>query len=84
MFEKALKIEKGQQWSIPDTKTVDKDAICPINEIASIKTFTIKSHYKFEPSEETKRSNQIKNQKCKLNEQVNSPDPGQNTKKQSQ
>ena len=31
MFEKALKIEKGQQWSISDKKTVDKDAICPVN-----------------------------------------------------
>ena len=31
MFEKALKIEKGRQWSIPDKKTVDTDAICPIN-----------------------------------------------------
>ena len=31
MFKKALKIEKGRHWSIPDKKMVDKDAICPIN-----------------------------------------------------
>ena len=31
MFEKALKIEKGREWSIPNKKTVDKDAIGPIN-----------------------------------------------------
>ena len=37
MFDKALKIEKGRQWSIPDKKTVNKDAICPINVTISDK-----------------------------------------------
>ena len=36
MFEKALKTEKGQQWSFPDKKLVDKDAICLINIISNL------------------------------------------------
>ena len=33
MCEKAQKIEKGLQWSIPNKKMVNKDAICPINNM---------------------------------------------------